>query len=168
MMRQIRKNSLTMRPVLAIVFALVLIGTAPGPAFAVASAQRTMITDPLTGVAMAGFDPVSYFVEAEPVPGLPDFSLEWNDYTWYFSNAANRDVFAGAPDDYVPEFGGHCAMGLARGYLSDGNPRIYSILANRLFLFYSTGNRDAFLLAPRSAYERGTAKWQSVLPSLSK
>ncbi len=41
--------------------------------------------------------------------------------------AANRDVFMRNPEIYAPQFGGHCVTSLARGYLSDGKPRLYVI-----------------------------------------
>ena len=34
-------------------------------------------TDPLTGIAMGGMDPVSYFTEPAPLPGHPDYEFVW-------------------------------------------------------------------------------------------
>ncbi len=122
--------------------------------------QNKIVIDPLTGVALEGFDAVSYFTQKEPLLGRPEYELNWNNVTWYFSNEANRAVFARAPEIYAPQFGGHGAMGLARGYLSDGNAKIFALLGGRLFLFYSTSNKDAFMLAQRSAYIKARNNWQ--------
>jgi len=81
---------------------------------------------------------------------------------WYFANAANRAAFEAAPQVYAPQFGGHGTMSLARGYLSDGNPRLYSVTAKRLYLFYSVGNREAFALDPRAAIEAAQKHWAEL------
>ena len=126
------------------------------------SLNSAYAVDPLTGAALEGYDAVSYFTEAAPLPGRPEFEYYWAGVPWYFATAANRDAFATSPETYVPLFGGYAAMSMARGYLSIGNPRIFSILAGRLFLFYSSGNKEAFLIAPRDAYLKAEEQW-SVL-----
>ena len=154
-MRQISKKSLTIQVLIAFVLASV-VPCGISTALAEESAEkRFILTDPLTGVALSGYDAVSYFTDNEPLNGRPEFAYEWGGTTWYFASSANRDVFKRAPETYTPEFGGYCAMSMARGYLADGNPRIHAILAGRLFLFYSTGNRDAFIASPRAAYLDG-------------
>ena len=155
-MRQIGKNILTMA-----IAALLLLATAVG-----ASAQSVVtriVTDPLTGVAIDGYDPVSYFTEPEPLQGSPEYEYYWGGVPWYFASAANRDVFKRAPDVYAPQHGGHCEMSLARGYLSDSKPQIYVIEKMQLYLFYSAANREAFLLSPDEAL----AKAAENRPALS-
>ncbi len=122
--------------------------------------QNVIVTDPLSGYAIGGYDPVSYFTNSEPVQGLPEYEYIWFGVPWIFSNEANRDIFALSPEIYSPIFGGHGSMGLARGYLSDGNPNVYEVLAGRLFLFYSISNRDAFMLAQRSSYIKAQRNWE--------
>lgn len=127
-----------------------------------------IVTDPLTGIALFGFDPVSYFTHEEPVAGLSAFEAEWSGASWLFENAANREVFLRAPEVYAPQFGGHGLMALSRGYLSDGNPRIYAILGKRLFLFYSASNRDAFMASPRKAYIDAMSNWMRLSADFTK
>lgn len=122
----------------------------------------TFVANPLTGVALDGYDPVSYFTEPEPLPGRPDFDHLWAGRPWYFASAANRDAFIAAPTVYAPLFGGHGAMALARGYLSDGNPAIYLVHRDRLVLFYSIGNREAFALNPDRALVQALGHWERL------
>jgi YHS domain-containing protein len=126
----------------------------------------TIVTDPLTGVAIEGYDPVSYFTESEPQPGKPDFEYDWGGAPWYFESAANRDVFARNPSVYAPQFGGHCLMSLSRGYLSDGKARLYAIVGMKLYFFYSSSNRDAFLLSPSAAIADAARNWPALSKSL--
>ncbi len=142
--------------------AALICSTLLAPAAALAQSGgliQAYVTDPLTSVAMGGYDPVSYFTGGEPQLGRADFEYYWHGVSWYFATPANRDVFARDPEIYAPQFGGHGAMSMARGYLSEGNPLIYEVIDNRLFLFYSIGNRDAFLEAQATARLRAMERW---------
>lgn len=161
MMRQICKQILTM--IGATIGAAWLLCALMAGALA-QSLVTTIVTDPLTGVAIDGYDPVSYFTEAEPLPGSPEFEYYWGGVPWYFASAANRDIFKLNPDVYAPQHGGHCVMSLARGYLSDGKPRIYAIEGMKLYLFYSAANREAFLLSTGEALDKAAEAW----PKLSR
>lgn len=145
-----------------VALALVLFAAALSPLAAGAVSSNlnsAYAVDPLSGAALEGYDPVSYFTGTTPLPGRPEFEYYWSGVPWYFATAANRDAFIHAPDTYAPMFGGYATMSLARGFLSVGNPRIYVVLAGRLFLFYSSGNRDAFLISPRTAYQKAEENW---------
>jgi YHS domain-containing protein len=155
MMRQIGKQILTIAAWLLLVVA--------APADGLLS---TIVTDPLTGVASDGYDPVTYFTDSEPRLGKPDFEYDWAGVPWYFVSAANRDVFMRNPTVYAPQFGGHCLMSLARGYLSDGKPRLYAIEGMRLYVFYSSANRDAFLLSRSQAVADAGRNWPGLSTSL--
>lgn len=143
-----------------------LVGPVSAGEGAASSSRVRVVTDPLTGVALDGMDPVSYFCEPAPVQGSPDFEYVWSGVPFYFANAANRDAFIRAPEVYAPLFGGHDAMSLARGFLSDGNPNLFVLKGDRLILFYSTGNRDAFLLSEDKALEKAGANWPALSKSL--
>ncbi len=162
MMKQTSKQILT---ILAFVLPL-LFGCGLGllqPVYGQSMGSRVVI-NPLTGIAIDGYDPVSYFTEPEPLEGLGEFEYVWNGVPWHFTTAANRDVFIGSPEIYCPQYGGHGAMGMARGFVSDGSPTIYTVFNKRLYLFYSAANREAFLLSPVDAAVQGAANW----PELSK
>ncbi|MEO6013182.1 MAG: YHS domain-containing (seleno)protein [Devosia sp.] len=131
------------------------------------SLVTAIVTDPLTGVALEGYDPLTYFIEAEPRQGAPEYEYEWGGVPWYFVSAANRDIFARNPESYAPQYGGHCLMSLSRGFLSDGQPRLYVVEALKLYLFYSTANREAFLLSKREALDTAAANWTKLSNSLS-
>jgi YHS domain-containing protein len=131
------------------------------------SLVTTVVTDPLTGVAIDGLDPVTYFTGNEPQPGKPDFEYDWQGVPWYFVSAANRDVFIRNPDIYAPQFGGHCVTSLSRGYLSDGKPRLYAIDGLKLYFFYSTANRDAYLMSKSATLKAATENWPKLKQNLS-
>jgi hypothetical protein len=158
-MRQIGKQILTLTKSYT-TFCLLFL--ALGLATAAPAQEKSIITNALTGVALSGFDPVAYFTENAALQGSPVNELEWNGVTWYFVSAANRDIFAADPEVYAPIFGGHGAMAMARGHLSDGNPQIFRIVGGRLMLFYSIGNRAAFDMAPGTALAAASANWEAL------
>ena len=165
MMRQKRKQNLTITGLLAVIWlAAGLCFSLPASAAALVTA---IVTDPLTGVALEGYDPVSYFTEPDPVPGLPDFEYQWGGVPWYFATAANRDVFMRNPEIYAPQFGGHCATSLSRGYLSDGKPRLYAIVGMKLYLFYSVANREAFFQSEEISLRSAENGWMQLKGTLT-
>lgn len=157
-MRQIGKQILTLTKSYA-TLCILLLGLA---AVSAPAREKTIVTNVLTGVAISGYDPVAYFTEDAAIPGSPLHELSWNGVTWYFASAANRDVFLQDPEVYAPLFGGHCAMSMARGHLSSGNPQIFRIAGGRLMLFYSIGNRAAFDLSPAAALTEAARNWAEL------
>lgn len=161
-MLQISKQILTIGGAMRILFAFVMVFALMGPVGAINSRlSQSVVIDPLSGAAMNGFDPVSYFTESEPLRGRADFEVIWNGVPWFFSTEGNMQIFINAPEVYAPQFGGHGVMSLSRGFLSDGNPMIYSVLDNRLYLFYSFPNREAFALADKIARVDASMNWKN-------
>ena len=165
MMRQKRKQNLTITRLLAALLLSIC------PVFALsahaASLVTTIVTDPLTGVALEGYDPVSYFTDPDPVLGSADFEYEWSGVPWHFISAANRDVFIRNPEIYAPQYGGHCVTSLSRGYLSDGKPRLYVIAGMKLYLFYSVANREAFFQSEDASIKQSEANWPAFRDQLT-
>ncbi|MGV8853303.1 MAG: YHS domain-containing (seleno)protein [Devosia sp.] len=126
-----------------------------------------IVTDPLTGIAIGGMDAVSYFTEPTPLLGRSDHMFMWNNVPWYFATAANRDIFATAPEIYAPQFGGHDVTGVSRGFVSDSDSAIFTVFKQRLYLFYSAANREAFLLSPDAAGRTAAEKWPKLSENLS-
>jgi hypothetical protein len=70
------------------------------------------------------------------------------------------------PGVYAPQYGGHCVTALSRGYLSDGKAQLFVIDALKLYLFYSTANRDAFLLSKSDVLKSAAANWPKLAATL--
>ena len=65
------------------------------------------VNETFFGVAIKGYDTVAYHTEGRALKGNRKFSHQWNDAKWYFSSAANRDLFAADPERYAPQYGGY-------------------------------------------------------------
>ncbi|MFV2093549.1 MAG: YHS domain-containing (seleno)protein [Hyphomicrobiales bacterium] len=117
---------------------LALIGMLP----ARAATSQLYWSDPHSGIAIGGYDPVAYFVDGRPRAGSPDFELQWAGGTWRFVNEGNREVFRRDPQVYAPRFGGYDPLQIVRGYIAPGNPLIWTVRQQRLYLFITIGQRE--------------------------
>lgn len=93
------------------------------------------------GVALQGYDPVSYFGEA-PARGSAAHELLHNGVTYRFSTEDNMALFQEMPAKYEPAFGGWCAYAMAQGSKFDVDPTSFLIQDNQLMLFYKGENGD--------------------------
>jgi len=75
----------------ALVAALVTLTLTPPPG---AATTERVVVDRHTGLAIGGFDPVAYFVEADAVRGKGDFEHTFTGVVWRFRNEGNRAAFA--------------------------------------------------------------------------
>lgn len=135
------------------------------PSFA-ATTER-IVSDPRSGLAIGGFDPVAYFTEAAARPGSADFELSLAGVVWRFRNEGNRAAFAADPGVYMPRFGGYDPIAVARGSSTPGHAELWSIAEERLFLFFSPEARDVFASDPEPAIEAAERLWPTVLRTLS-
>lgn len=87
-----------------------------------------------TGLAIRGFDPVSYFTAGAPQAGEVNVTADYNGATYRFASEANRDAFKADPAKYAPAYGGFCAFGTAMGFKFDGDPNVWKIVDNKLYL----------------------------------
>ena len=88
------------------------------------------------GVAMDGYDPVSYFT-GKPKEGKADITLLQNGIIYRFADAKNRETFKANPAKYEPVFGGWCAYAIgvkAEKVVPD--PQNYKIVDGKVNLFY--------------------------------
>ncbi len=115
------------------------------------------------GYAIGGTDPVAYQAELGPVQGSPEFSYDWNGATWLFETAANRDLFAGNPEQFAPAFGGYCAFAASRGYLAPTIPEAWHIHEGKLYLNATLRARELWLNELPDVIAAGEANWPAIL-----
>lgn len=96
-----------------------------------------------TGFAVSGYDVVAYrnlpqsaVGTAQPaaVPGSADITAEYNGAKFAFSTEENRDAFLKNPEYYAPQYDGHCAYGVSKGGKVPGNPNLWRIVDDKLYL----------------------------------
>lgn len=100
-----------------------------------------------TGFAVSGYDVVAYFdlpqsavgtPQAEAVPGKASITAEHNGATFAFASEENRARFLADPARYAPQYDGHCAYGVSKGGKVPGNPNLWRIVDDKLYLNITT------------------------------
>ena len=143
-----------------------------------------------TGYAASGYDVVAYFGlaqnpvgTAQPagVPGDAAYTATHNGAKFAFSSAENKAAFEANPEKYAPQFDGHCAYGVAQGGKVPGNPNLWRIVDDKLYLNI-TNNVVGFWeedisgninladgnwasLEPQDASDRAIPQWTSEAPN---
>lgn len=128
--------------------------------------NEDIISDPATGAAILGYDPIVYFVDGRPRAGMPRYQANALGKVWYFVSRANLAEFEARPEAYVPGFGGHDPVAVARGVAVAGSPDIHAIHGRRLYLFRTPENREHFLGIPALLVE-AERNWPEVRLNLT-
>ena len=114
------------------------------------------------GAALAGHDPVAYFLEGKPVAGQVSLRHEHQGSTFLFASAANRDAFAADPARYAPQYGGYCAFGVSRGYKADIDPAAFTIVGGKLYVNYNRQVQTDWLKDTSGYIAKADSRWSEV------
>lgn len=114
-------------------------------------------------VAVSGYDTVSYFeTGGDPVMGKAEHAVEHDGAVYHFANAANAARFAANPDAFAPQFGGHCAWAMSRGYLAPGDPLAYTLVDGKLYLNFNRDVRAMWLKERDTNIANGHKNWVNI------
>ncbi len=131
-----------------------------------AATSRYFWSDPSTGFAIGGFDPLTYFTTRRPKRGIGKYEYEWHGVTFRFINPGNMDAFRKHPEIYAPQFGGHDAYSMADGKLVEGNPNIWMKRKDRIYLFASRRNRALWLVRRDDKVSEAARFWSEISKDL--
>lgn len=101
------------------------------------------------GIALGGYDVVSYFSPNGPMPGQSDLRVEHDGLIYLFLSTDNLDAFRESPDRYLPAYRGWCATSVAHGSLVCPDFLNFKIQQGQLLLFETT------------AFTNGRAVWET-------
>lgn len=89
------------------------------------------------GVALQGYDPVAYFVSKKAIKGNKQLAAIAEGVTYYFSSAANKDLFVKDFKKYEPQYGGWCAYAMGSSNEKvEIDPETFKLENGKLYLFY--------------------------------
>lgn len=89
------------------------------------------------GLAIEGYDPVSYF-DGKPAEGKNNLTYSYKGVIYRFANQENLAKFRLAPEKYEPAYGGWCAYAMGEnGEKVKVDPETYKIVGGKLYLFYN-------------------------------
>ncbi|WP_211242949.1 YHS domain-containing (seleno)protein [Sinimarinibacterium sp. CAU 1509] len=119
-------------------------------------------------LAVHGYDPVSYFTDGKPMRGSDELTVVHDGAAYRFASAEHRDLFKANPARYAPQFGGYCAYGVSVGKKFDGDPMLWTIRDERLYLNLNPEIVAAFNKDVPGNIKKAEGKWQKIEHSAVK
>lgn len=116
------------------------------------------------GLALQGYDPVSYFEADNPAMGLEKFSANHEGARYLFASAGNRDKFVANPGKFAPQFGGFCAYGVRVGRKFDIDPDVYRVVGDKLYFQLNWGTQVIWLTNMSENIEVAHTLWPMIKP----
>jgi YHS domain-containing protein len=101
------------------------------------SALIADVNKKLEPMALKGYDPVNYFHGAKAMKGDDTYETIYKGNRYHFISQENKAFFSANPEQYTPQFGGHCAGAATSQNPIIGDPSIYAVDNGQLFLFSS-------------------------------
>ena len=114
------------------------------------------------GVAVGGYDVVSYFTAKQAEQGSSLITLNYAGAEYRFVSVRHRDRFAANPEAYLPQYGGHCAYALSKGKTLDGDPKAWLIHKGKLYLTVSREVLGLFQTDVVSAIRQADEIWRQL------
>ncbi len=130
--------------------------------------EKVLVNTDKSGLALKGYDPVSYFEGGGPKQGTAEFAATHQRATYRFVSAANRDRFVADPSRYAPQFGGYCGWAASRNYLAPGDPLAYAVMEGRLILQYSQDVLKRWRQDPAGRLKLADQNWPGLVEKEGK
>ena len=127
-----------------------------------AFAANLVNVDRKIGIALEGYDPVSFFVSGQPTKGDPTIRATHNGATYLFASAESKASFEKSPGAYEPQFGGYCAYGVELGVLLPVDISTWVIRDGKLYLNYSKPVAGLFAKDPDASIKKARANWPKL------
>jgi len=90
------------------------------------------------GVAIKGYDPVTYFTAGKAEKGKSSFATIYKGVSYHFKDAEDLKTFQANPEKFEPQYGGWCAYAMGHdGSKVQVDPETFKIINGKLFLFYN-------------------------------
>ncbi|MEZ4589128.1 MAG: YHS domain-containing (seleno)protein [Gemmatimonadales bacterium] len=125
--------------------------------------DKVLVNVDKSGLALQGYDPVSYFSPTGPIRGRPELTASHQGATYRFATAEHRDRFLADPAKYAPQFGGYCGYGASRDYLAPVDPEAFTIMDGRLILQNSKRVLRLWLKDPTGRLASADRNWPGLI-----
>lgn len=114
------------------------------------------------GVAMRGNDVVALTTGLKISAGQAKFTHVHDGVAYYFASEETKDKFAAAPEKYMPQYGGFCALGVALGKKLDGSPRFADVVDGKLYMFLNAAVFDTYKKDKAGTLAKAAEMWPAI------
>lgn len=112
--------------------------------------------------AVQGYDVVSYQTAKRPVRGNGNYVANYEGATYLFSSKENQSAFKANPARYIPAYNGYCAFGVSVGKKFIGDPEVWRVIDDRLYLNLDAGIQDLWFEDIPGNIRKADRKWSSI------
>ena len=113
------------------------------------------------GVALKGYDVISY-LEKRDEKGSKVNVASFGGVTWWFTSAEHRRMFLADPAQFVPQYGGFCAYSVGRGAAATADPRVYSVVGGKLYLFFDPAVKTVWEQEQKVSITNADRNWPKL------
>src|SRR5262245_36229448 len=103
---------------------------------------KTLVLTDKKGVALGGYDSVTYFTDGAPKKGDAKIEATFNGALYHFVSQDNRATFEKDPTKYAPAYGGFCGYAASIGKVRPADPLIWSIVDGHLIVQHTKGAEE--------------------------
>jgi YHS domain-containing protein len=133
-----------------------------GLALSTAAVAMPALAQDALPLALKGYDPVAYFTDAKPTPGVAQYEITFDGQRYRFASTQHRDLFKANPDKYAPQFGGLCTMNLSRGVRRESDPHNWVISNGNLYVFASETGQQNFAKDAEATATKAATQFKSL------
>lgn len=123
---------------------------------------RALLNVDAKGLALAGYDPTSYFLDHKPIKGNPSIARVYQGATYHFVDATHKNTFEKEPAKYVPQFGGFCGYAASIKKVSPVNPELWQLVDGRLVLQHTPEAYRLFNQDVPTNYAKAQENWPAL------
>ena len=114
------------------------------------------------GVAFRGNDLIAIVNGLGVVSGRAVHTHVTDGVAYYFTSEDAMNQFAAAPENYMPQYGGYCALGVALGKKLDGSPRFADIVDGKLYVFLNAAVFEAYNKDKAGILAKAAKNWPDM------
>jgi YHS domain-containing protein len=116
------------------------------------------------GVALGGYDVVSYSKESKPLIGKADTFALWDGAVWLFANADNKAAFLRNPYRYAPQYGGFASMEMSTGKITGSTYTEFISKDGKIYLFDSESEKQKWAEDAGALARKAELYWLNADP----
>lgn len=135
---------------------------------ALADPEKNLVNMDDHGIALQGYDPVSFFTQDKPMKGKTELHSLYQGATYLFASQEDKTAFEANPAQYAPQFGGFCAYGVSQGHTAQVKIDAYQIVDGKLLMQYDQGVRDLFNQDKIGNLAKAQANWPKIVADQGK
>lgn len=121
-----------------------------------------LVSKTTENIAIKGYDTVSFFAENGAIKGNPQFEFVWNGAKWLFSSKENMEKFQQNPEQFAPQFGGHCSWSISHGQIAEGDPNAWKVVDSKLYLNNNSQVKEKWEAEQKKLIADGVKNWQEI------